>query len=100
MNISVYGQILRVSDVPELNALNAPSLRDQVRAALKPEVRTIELDLSETKFVDSSGLGSLIAIQKTAVTLGGSVVIVNPTSTVVQILELTRLHRVLEIVRR
>ena len=100
MKISVSGPILRVSEVTELNAVNAPSFRDQVRGAITPETKTVELDLSDTKFVDSSGLGALIAVQKTMAIHGGSVQIVNPTSTVVQILELTRLHRVLEIVRR
>jgi anti-sigma B factor antagonist len=100
MNIFLSGQILRVTDIAELNATLAPQLRDQVRAALKPDTQSVEIDLSDTKFVDSSGLGALIAIQKTLGARNGAVLIVNPTSTVVQILELTRLHRVLEIVRR
>lgn len=100
MKIFTTGQTLRVTDVAELNATIAAQLRDQVRAELKADTQSVELDLSDTKFVDSSGLGALIAIQKTLSARNGSVLIVNPTSTVVQILELTRLHRVLEIVRR
>ena len=34
MNISVYGQILRVSDVPELNALNVMGLHSDKSAIL------------------------------------------------------------------
>ena len=74
-------------------------MRDNVRAALKPETTGLELDLSDAKFIDSSGLGALIALQKTMAMRHGVLRIVNPTSTVVQVLELTRLHRVLEIVR-
>ena len=57
------------------------------------------MDLSQTRFVDSSGLGMLIALHKTMVGRGGSVRILNPTPSVQQILELTRLHRVFEIVK-
>jgi len=94
------GQTFHISDVDELNASTAPAFRDEIRAALKPEYTAVDIDLSDTKFIDSSGLGALIAIQKTMAMRQGMVRIVNPTKTVMQILELTRLHRVLEIVRR
>lgn len=94
------GPVLHVIDVNELNASTAPVMRDEVRAALKPDQNCVEIDLSETKFIDSSGLGALIAIQKTMAMRQGVVRIINPTHTVAQVLELTRLHRVLEIVRR
>lgn len=94
------GTTLHVTDVNELNASTAPALRDEVRAALKPEYNSVEIDLSDTKFIDSSGLGALIAIQKTMGLRQGTVRIINPTHTVLQVLELTKLHRILEIVRR
>lgn len=100
MKIFANSPTLHVTDVNELNATTATALRDEARAALKPEHTCVEIDLSDTKFIDSSGLGALIAIQKTMATRQGSVRIVNPTNTVVQILELTKLHRVLDIVRR
>ncbi len=94
------GTTLHVTDVNELNASTGPALRDEVRAALKPEYNCVEIDLSDTKFIDSSGLGALIAIQKTMGLRQGTVRIINPTNTVLQVLELTKLHRILEIVRR
>ena len=100
MKIYSEGPTLHVTDLNELNATNAPALRDHVRAALKPETMSVELDMSDAKFIDSSGLGALIAIQKTMATKQGVLRVVNPTSMVVQVLELTRLHRVLEIVRK
>lgn len=100
MKIYSAGPTLHVTDLNELNATTAPALRDNVRAALKPEMTAVELDMSDTKFIDSSGLGALIAIQKTMAAMQGILRIVNPTNTVVQVLELTRLHRVLEIVRK
>lgn len=100
MKIFPVGAILRVTDVNELNASTAPTLRDNIRVSLKPEITSVELDLSDTKFIDSSGLGALISVQKTMAAKQGTVSIVNPTNTVLQVLELTRLHRVFEIVRR
>ena len=100
MKIYSEGTILHVTELSELNAANAPAVRDKVRAALKPETMAVELDLSDAKFIDSSGLGALIALQKTMATREGVFRVVNPTSMVVQVLELTRLHRVLEIVRK
>lgn len=100
MKIFSVGTTLCITDVSELNAITAPTLRDNVRAALKPETTAVELDLSDTRFLDSSGLGALIALQKTMSTRQGTVSIINPTNTVVQVLELTRLHRVLEVIHR
>ena len=100
MKIYSEGPTLHVVDVNELSASTAPGLRDSVRAAVKPETNAVEIDMSDAKFIDSSGLGALIAIQKTMATKQGVLRIVNPTNTVVQVLELTRLHRVLEIVRK
>jgi len=90
---------MRVGGVTELNAANAGAFRDEIRAALKPETTMVDVDLSQTGFVDSSGLGALIALQKTMTARKGAVRIINPRPNVMQILELTRLHRVFEIAK-
>jgi anti-sigma B factor antagonist len=90
---------LIVSGLTELNAGNASAFRDEARASLTAGDTMIDVDLSGTTFMDSSGLGALIALQKTMTARGGAVRILNPTPAVQQILELTRLHRVFEIVR-
>ena len=99
MKIQYQTKTLALSEIPELNATNSAALRDDARAALKDELITIDVDLSQTRFVDSSGLGTLIALHKTMCARGGCVRILNPTPSVQQILELTRLHRVFEIVK-
>ena len=93
---------MTVSDVKELDAANSNAFRDQIRAALPAELKSIEIDLSQTGFVDSCGLGALIAVHKTACGLNGGVPIrlLNPTPAVQQIFELTRMHRIFEIVKR
>jgi anti-sigma B factor antagonist len=99
MKIQHQGNTLLVSGLTELNASNAGGLRDAVRSALTPQTTVLDIDLSGTGFLDSSGLGVLIALHKTVATTRGTVRILNPTPTAQQILELTRLHRVFEIVK-
>ena len=99
MKIQHQGTTLLISGLTELNAANAGGVRDAVRTVLTPGITTLDIDLSETGFLDSSGLGALIALHKTVATTQGVVRILNPTPTALQILELTRLHRVFEIVK-
>ncbi len=90
---------LVLSELTELNAANSPGLRDQARAAIQGEVMCLDVDLSQTRFIDSSGLGMLISLHKTMAARGGTLRVINPTPSVQQIMELTRLHRVFEIVK-
>ena len=91
---------MSVGGVKELSAANANAFRDQVRGSLADRLKNIEIDLSQTMFLDSCGLGALISLHKTACTRSGAVRLLNPTPPVQQILELTRLHRVFEIVKK
>lgn len=89
---------LRVTGLEELSASNAAQVRDEVRLALKPECRSVEIDLSRVEFIDSSGLGALIALHKTVRAQQGVLRLLRPAPGVVQLLELTRLHRLFEVV--
>lgn len=102
MKIEHDGNHLRVSDIAELNAVNASQFRDEVRAAMPKTPESIEIDLSETKFVDSSGLGALFALYKTASHSrdGVTLRLLNPKPPIQQLFELTQLHQLYEIARR
>jgi anti-sigma B factor antagonist len=93
-------QTLEVDGLLELVAANAPRVRDDIRAALTPFHKMVEIDLSGITFLDSSGLGALIALHKTLRAQNGTLRLVNPAANARQILELTRLHRIFEIVNR
>ncbi len=99
MKIQVQGDTLHITDVREFGAANSNTFRDQARAAMSDTQKNIEIDLSQTSFVDSCGLGTLIALHKTACSRRGMVRLLNPTPPVQQILELTRMHRIFEIVK-
>jgi anti-sigma B factor antagonist len=102
MKIQQQSDTLCIGEVKELGAASAQTFKEEVRAAMSGNLQTIEVDLSQTKFVDSCGLGALIAVYKTASgrNEGVTLRLVNPTPPVQQIIELTRMHRIFEIVRR
>jgi anti-sigma B factor antagonist len=89
---------LNVSNFTEITAANATQIRDSIRAALQPAHRVLDLDLSSVTFLDSSGLGVLVALHKTLRARDGQVRLLKPAPNVLQVLELTRLHRIFEIV--
>lgn len=93
-------QKTEVFGLNELIAANAAQVRDDIRKALAPAATTLDLDLSSVTFLDSSGLGALISLHKTMRSRNGTVRLINPAANVRQILELTRLHRVFEIVNQ
>jgi anti-sigma B factor antagonist len=99
MKIEVFGDEVRVSAVPQLGATNAGAFRKWVLENLGDAYKNIEIDLSEATFVDSCGLGALIALHKTVRGRGGTLRLLNPQPSVLQILELTRLNLVFEVVQ-
>ncbi|MEY4940085.1 MAG: hypothetical protein RIQ93_1820 [Verrucomicrobiota bacterium] len=102
MKIEHDGNNLRVSEIPELNAINASVFREEMRAAMPTSPQMIEIDLSQTRFVDSSGLGALFALYKAANNDHDGVVLrlLNPKPAIQQLFELTQLHQLFEIARR
>jgi len=99
MKMNVEGDTVRISGVKELGAANSNQVRDQVKAAMRDSQKNIEFDLSETTFLDSCGLGALISMHKTACSRNGTLRLLHPVPSVQQILELTRMHRIFEIVK-
>jgi anti-anti-sigma factor len=73
----------------------APALRKQLNDIVDGGESRIVVDLSATDFIDSSGLGALIAALKIARKAGGDLRIVAPSRQVCTVLELSNLDRVL-----
>jgi anti-sigma B factor antagonist len=99
MKMQILGDRLCISEIRELGTANADNFREQARAALTPAQKDIDVDLSHTLFVDSCGLGALISLHKTACGRQGALRLLHPAPAVLQILELTRMHRLFEIVK-
>jgi anti-sigma B factor antagonist len=98
MTIEPNAQTLVVSNLRELTAGTASEVKSQARLRFSEELKDIDFDCKNLEFLDSSGLGALISIQKLANGRGGKFRILNPQPTILQILEMTRLHRIFDIV--
>jgi len=64
MKIERDGECLSISDIPELTAMNSALFRDEVTSNLNESLSVIEVNLSQTRFMDSSGLGALFALYR------------------------------------
>jgi anti-sigma B factor antagonist len=91
---------LEVTGIKELSGAVAGTVRDTIKNALTDSHTALDIELSEARFIDSSGLGALISLHKTMSARQGQVRLVNPSPMCRQLLELTRLHRTFEIVTR
>jgi anti-anti-sigma factor len=78
MKFVVHGDTLNVSEIEELATATANSFQSQLTAALSDTVKHINLDLSQTSFVDCGGLGALIAIRKRASNGTATIRLLNP----------------------
>lgn len=78
-----------------LNMVAAPRLREMVQSMVSEGRSLVVVDFSQTTFIDSSGLGALIASLKTARTAGGDLRLACVPAPVDTALSLTNLNRVL-----
>ena len=72
-------------------------LRDTVRDLLGKGNKKIVLNLGEITYIDSGGLGTLVALHTTAHNAGGSIKLANLTKRVGDLLQVTKLLTVFEV---
>ena len=101
MKTTTAGTLFNISDIPDLSAVSSPEFKDKART-LSGDVRTVEIDLSQTRFVDSTGLGALFAIYKIATAHSEKMTmrLLNPQPPIQELFELCQLHKLFEIVHR
>ena len=75
----------------DLDMASAPALRTLILQLLSAGTRLIAVDLTATDFVDSTGLGMLVAALKRVRTHDGELVVVCPDPRLRRIFELTEL---------
>jgi anti-sigma B factor antagonist len=71
-------------------------LRDQVKQAI-PSHKRIVLNLGEVTYIDSGGLGTLVALHTTAQNAGGTIKLACLTKRVGDLLQVTKLLTVFEV---
>lgn len=79
----------------DLDMASAPALRQLVLQQLSQGIRCVAVDLTAADFVDSSGLGVLVAALKRVRTHDGELAVVCPDPRLRRIFELTELVAVL-----
>jgi anti-sigma B factor antagonist len=80
-----------------LDSVSAVSLKNRVKDCAKNGQIRLVIDMAEVDFVDSSGLGSLVACLRTVNKLGGDIRIAALQERVRAVFELIRLHHIFEI---
>ncbi|MBX2863529.1 MAG: STAS domain-containing protein [Leptolyngbyaceae cyanobacterium MAG.088] len=80
-----------------LDGTQTTSFRQQVDATLAKGTKVLLIDLKDITFVDSSGLGVLVACLKNARTAGCKMYICSINDQVRMLFELTSMDRVFEI---
>jgi len=76
-----------------LDAGNAKEFKTQIARLLNPGARIV-LDMTELKFVDSSGLGAMVSTLRQVNGAGGDLRLSGLSKPVRALLELVRMHRV------
>ncbi len=88
--------VLRVAGSPELTADAVRELRAPLDEAVEAAADVV-LDLGSVEFIDSTGLGLIIALNRRVRRQGGDLRLASPGRDVWTALELTRMHRLVEI---
>lgn len=83
----------------QLTAGSVETFTEQVSAwkDLEPEISNFVLDMSEVDFMDSAGLGSLIATLKKVTERGGDMKIASLQKKPRMVFEITRAYKIFEI---
>lgn len=80
-----------------LDAVVAPQLKDMVKKLAEAQKMKLIIDLAQTRFIDSSGCGALVASLRALLKNNGDMKIARPSPQAKTLFQLTRLHRVFEI---
>lgn len=78
----------------KLDASSVPAFKQAIDRCWVDSIREVVIDFSEVEFIDSSGIGALLGIQKRLHSDSMPVVIAGAKPNIVSVIELLRLHRV------
>uniref|UniRef100_A0A942T131 Anti-sigma factor antagonist n=1 Tax=Neobacillus citreus TaxID=2833578 RepID=A0A942T131_9BACI len=78
-----------------LNMVSAPAFRETVDQVVRGGRNNIAVELSGVDFLDSSGLGALVGMLKSARSAGGDLRIAAPSEQVQMVLKLSNIDKIL-----
>jgi anti-sigma B factor antagonist len=77
-----HGPVSSVTITGELDLAAAPEFRTMVRELMGRGVRILTIDLTETEFIDSSGLGALLWAEHRLQASGGELAVIHAQASV------------------
>lgn len=87
--------VIRLSIEGELDAVTVSDLRIEIEKLLMRQIGRVEVDLSQLRMLDSSGVGALVSLYKQVRARGGEVVVLGLRDQPLAIFRLLRLDRVM-----
>lgn len=91
------GEHVVVAATGEIDNVSAPALREALVAALDEGAPQVVVDLTGVEFLDSSGLGALVGVNKHAQRTSARVAVVCPQPHLRRLFEISRLDEVLQV---
>lgn len=89
---------LITTNAEKLDSTNAPELKAELVVINKNGVNNIVIDLSKTKYCDSSGLSAVLVANRLCKNSGGMFVLCGLQSSVSKLISISQLDKVLTIV--
>jgi anti-sigma B factor antagonist len=80
----------------KLNSSNSDALMDEFKVNLS-NVKNYVMDLAEMSFLDSSGLGSIVACYRLSIKVGGNIKIANLQDNPKKLFNITMVYRIFDI---
>ncbi len=87
------------TNVEKLNATNASDLKAELAVLNKKNINNIVIDMSKTKYCDSSGLSAILLANRLCKDTNGKFVLCGLQSNVQKLIEIAQLDRVLSIAK-
>ncbi|MDU2065354.1 MAG: STAS domain-containing protein [Sporomusaceae bacterium] len=97
-NVTVVNNEVQVSLSGKIYVEEAATLRQNLIDYIEKGHKDFVINMAQVDYIDSSGLGVLVAIQKRALQNGGGVVIKDLQGIVKELFELTRLTKVFTVI--
>lgn len=87
------------TNVEKLNATNAADLKGELAILSKKSINNIVIDMSKTKYCDSSGLSAILLANRLCKDTNGKFVLCGLQTNVQKLIEIAQLDRVLSITK-
>jgi anti-sigma B factor antagonist len=97
LNVRTVGEQSVLDVVGEVDVYSAPELRERLAALLTASTPSLVVNLAEVSFLDSTGIGTLVAGLNRAVQFGGTLTLVCDHERILKLFRITGLDTVFAI---